>query len=204
MVIIPPSLNVARPSVTGYLGNGGSPLKRGDDRRTLKISAVPDDRHRGAVHRGHLVFQRKRSAGALQQGFRDEKPEAKSKSPVVVAAGLARPGTAGGHVRRTEAIQDLGRKTRPVVADGDTHLLGRPLGEYFDALIGEIDGVLDQIAEAIADRRIARPNRLVPAGGGERHRERDAEVTMRRHRVLDQCRKRYAIERFAGGKFGDL
>ena len=72
-----------------------------------------------------------------------------------------------------------------------------PVGRDLDPLAGEIDGVLDQIAETIEDRRIARADRL----GGDRRRQRDldgdAEIAVRRHHLLDQGGQLHAVERLA-------
>ena len=76
--------------------------------------------------------------------------------------------------------------------------------EDFHPLVREIDRVLNQITETVADRRITRPNRFVRAIRRQRYPERHAKITVRRHGILDQRRERHAIERLAGGKFGDL
>ena len=43
-------------------------------------------------------------------------------------------------------------------------VVGVPRRRDLDPLAGEVDGVLDQIAEAVEDRRIARADRLGGAG----------------------------------------
>ena len=50
----------------------------------------------------------------------------------------------------------------------------------------EIDGVLQDVADAIEDRRIARADRLLAAGDRDADLDRDAEVAVRRDRLLDQ------------------
>ena len=50
----------------------------------------------------------------------------------------------------------------------------------------EVDGVLEQIAETIEDRRIAAADWFGGAARRQRHVDRDAEVAMRRDDLLDQ------------------
>src|ERR1700722_1522732 len=141
------------------------------------------------MQRRHLIFQRKCGAGTLQQSLGNEKTEAKAESAVVlIAARLAQPGPPMGDIGRPDAIQYFRSKTRPVVTDGDAHLGGRPLRQDLHALVGKIDRVLDQIAEAVADSRIARTGRLVRPIGRELDLDSNAEMTMRRDRLLDESR----------------
>ena len=67
--------------------------------------------------------------------------------------------------------------------------------------MGEIDGVLQEVAKAVEDRGIA------PAGGfvgdrpaDERDIDRDAEVAVRRHHLLDQRGELDAVERIAAAR----
>src|SRR5271168_333213 len=104
-------------------------------------------------------------------------------------------------IRRADPVQDLGRKAGAVVADRDTDLVRRPLREDFDPLMREIHRVLDQIAETIADRRVACADRFRRAVGWIGHADLNAEIAVRRRRFFDQGGKRHAVERFAGRQF---
>ena len=95
-----------------------------------------------------------------------------------------------------------GREARPVVADDDGDVVAGPVGGDLDALLREIDRVLQQIAEAVEDRRIARAHRRRT----RRHVDidRDAEVAVRRDHLLDQRRQRHAVERLAARQLVEL
>src|SRR5215475_11425343 len=68
-----------------------------------------------------------------------------------------------------------------------------------------IDGVLEDVADTVKNRRIACADRLLGAGHRDAHLDRDAEVAMRRHRLLDKRRELHAVERTADRReLGDL
>ena len=80
-----------------------------------------------------------------------------------------------------------------------------PLRADHDALAREIDGVFQQIAEPVEDRRIARADRLAAALGRRGDVDGDAEIAVRRHHLLDQRGERHAVERLAARRqFGEL
>ena len=97
-------------------------------------------------------------AGALEQGLGDEEAEAEAAGLAVAAvvAGAA----AGGDIGLADAVDDAGGEARAVVDDGDGDLVGVPVGADLDLALGEIDGVLDEVGEALDDRRIAPADRL--------------------------------------------
>ena len=94
-------------------------------------------------------------AGTLQQGFRDEQAKAQSRAIL----GLGAPIRFGGHIGRADAADHVGRKSGAVVLDHQRDGIGVPSGDDANFRGGEIDGVLDQIAEPIKDR---------PGCGGDR------------------------------------
>ena len=67
-----------------------------------------------------------------------------------------------------------------------------------DHAAGEIDGVFQNVADAIEDGRITRADRLVSEGNRDPYLDRHIETAMRRNGFLDQRRQRHAIERRAG------
>ncbi len=75
---------------------------------------------------------------------------------------------------------------------------------------GEIDGVLDQIAEPVDDARIAPADRLGADPLARLQRDGDAEIAMRRDHLLDQRgqrqprQMRFALRRQAGQALQDL
>src|SRR5262249_40600389 len=75
----------------------------------------------------------------------------------------------------------------------------------FDAALCKIDGVLEQIAEPIEDRRVARAKGLLLGLLRQRNVDGNAEMAMRRDNLLKQRADRQTSERLAvGGKLGEL
>src|SRR5271168_4728339 len=140
-------------------GHGG--LKRGWRQRALEIGAVPAHSDTGAMQRRRLIDQRKLGAGTFQQGLGDEEPETQAEQSVLVAprTTCARPPV--GNIGSADPVNDFRREAGPVVTDGDAHLVRDPLRRDLHPPMGEIDGVLDQVAESVADRRIARARGFV-------------------------------------------
>jgi len=103
-------------------------------------------------------------------------------------------------IRRADAVQDLGRKAGAVVADRDTDLVRRPLREDFNPLMREIHRVLDQIAETIADRRVACADRFRRAVGWIGHADLNAEIAVRRRRLVDGVDQLIGADRFGRGR----
>src|SRR5207245_2308086 len=116
-----------------------------------------------------------RGARALQQGLGDEKPEAEA------AAGLCP--LARRHIGLADAVDDLGREARSVVGDGEGDLLAIPVPADGDGLLGEVDGVLDQVAEPIDDTGAASPDRLRADALARTQPDRDAEIAVRRRHL---------------------
>ena len=98
-----------------------------------------------------------------------------------------------------------GAKPGAVVGNHDLDGLGIPPRVHLHGFAREIDGVFQDVADAIEDRRIAGADRLAGACDRDPDLDRDAEIAMRRHRLLDQRRERHAVERRAGrGELRDL
>src|SRR5437764_308745 len=109
--------------------------------------------HDRATRRRRSVVERERCAGAFQQGLGDEKTQAEPSGIEVHA-----PPALAGDVGLADPVHDLGRKSRAIVGDGDGDVLRAPVGLDIDLFSGEIDRILQQIAETIEDRRIAPPD----------------------------------------------
>src|SRR5215471_586080 len=135
-------------------------LKWGRRERSFKILPVPGHGDGGAVQRRRLIDQRELGPRALQKRLGDKKTEPKPKQRSFVGFRTARSRPAMGDIGRAEAIDHFGRKSRPVVTDGDADFLRRPTGGDLDPVMGEVHRVFDQIAETVADRGIARSSRF--------------------------------------------
>src|SRR5262249_61786234 len=70
-----------------------------------------------------------------------------------------------GDIGLADAVHDLRGKARTVVGDGDRNVLAAPRGGTLDSLVGEIDGVLEQVPEAIEDGGITAADRLSRLAG---------------------------------------
>ena len=131
-----------------------------------------------AALRKSAIFNRQLASRAIEQGLGDKKPEAE-------AGALAR----GLHSLRPVTLSHKARPMRPMTSGGKpgpsslivtVTLSVAPRRRYVDPLVREIDGVLQQVAEAVEDRRIARADRLVVRVLGLIHVDGDAEIAMRR------------------------
>jgi hypothetical protein len=65
-----------------------------------------------------------------------------------------------GDVGIADPVHDLRRKARPIVGDGHRDVVAGPVRGDLDRAACEVDRVLDQIAQAIEDRRVASAHRL--------------------------------------------
>src|SRR5262249_33654858 len=124
--------------------------------------------------RERAVLEVERRARALQQGLGDE--EAEPQAARLALAAL--PATAG-DVGLADPGDDLGGKARTVIGDGDGDVLTAPGGGDLDPLVGEIDGVLEQVSEAVKDRGVAAADRFGRLARRQRDVDRNAEVAMR-------------------------
>ena len=164
-----------------------------------KRLARPHDLHHGAVVGELAVGEGDFGAGPLQQraGDEDAKPE-----PGMLALVGARPPR---QIGLADPLQHVGRDAGAVVGDHDLDGLAVPPRVDLDRVAGEVDGVLQDVADAVEDRGIARADRLAGRRDRDAHLDVDAEIAMRRHRLLDQRRQLHAVERRAGGgELGDL
>src|ERR1700722_14682281 len=167
----------------------------------LEIGTIPAHLHDRAALGELTVLQREPRARALEQRLGDEKAE---PEPGVLVGGALAPAAAGDE-RLAHAVHDIRRKARTVVVDRDPDLVAAPVGLDLHPLAREINRVLDQVAEPVHDRRIARDLRLVAAVLRHCHRDGDAEVAMRRYHLLEQGGQLHALERLAGaGQLAEL
>src|SRR5690606_32987064 len=100
--------------------------------------ARPDDPDQRALARLAGIAEGDTRAGALQQRLGDEQAEAEA------AAASTRP--ASRHIGFADAVENLRRKTRPVVDDRQLDLRLVPCPAQDHGFAGEIDGVLDEVA----------------------------------------------------------
>src|ERR1700733_472821 len=160
-----------------HLRTGDGRLKRGRREGALKIGAIPGHGDCRAMQRRCLIDQRKSCPGAFQERFGDEEPQAQPKHGILVTLRSARSRPPVGDIGRADAVHDLRRKAGTVVSDGDAYSPRRPLRQNLDPPMGEVDRVLDQIAETVADRWIAGADGFVRAVGGKGDANRDAKIS---------------------------
>src|SRR5690606_4443668 len=136
------------------------------------------DLDRGAKALAAGVAEFERGAGALKQRLGDEEPE-----PEAASGGA---GVTLRHIGFADAVQYLRGEARAVVDDRQPHRFRIPAPVQRHRLAREIDAVLDEVAEPVDDARIAPSDRFRPLGPALVEADRDAEIAMRRHHVLDE------------------
>src|SRR5712671_269760 len=159
----------------------------------LETAARPGDLNHGAVIRKGPVGEGNLGAGALEQRAGDEHPETEA---AMIALGFV--DAPARQIRLADTLQYVGRETRAIVGNDDLDGLGVPPRIHFHRRPREIDGVFQDVADAMEDCRIARADRLAGARDRNPDLDRDAEIAIRRHRFLDQRRQWHAVERRAG------
>src|SRR5712691_980765 len=92
------------------------------------------------------VFEVERGARAFEQRLGDEKAKTETGG---FTAGIHAPPLARSHIGFTDAVHDFRRKARSVVADGHRNIVAAPIGRDLDAFQSKIDGVFEQVAEAV-------------------------------------------------------
>src|SRR5215469_380221 len=172
--------------------------------RSFKILPVPGHGDGGAMQRRRLIDQRELGPGALQKGLGYEKTEPEPKQRGFVGLRTARTRPTMGDIGRAEPVDHFGSKAGAIVADDDVNLLSRPAGRDLDSAVGEIHRIFNQVAEAVPNCWIALAGRFTGAVGRKSDNDRNAEIAVRRHRFLDQGRKRHTVERLTRRQFGDL
>src|SRR6516165_1589993 len=186
----------AKGNARQWVNTNGSRREGG---RAFELAAAPvhaDDR---PAVRKRPVLKVERGARALQQGLGDEEPEPQTARLALAA----RPATVG-DIGLADAVHDLRRKAWTVIGDGDGDVLTAPGGGDFDSLVGEIDGVLEQVSQTVKDRGIAAPDRFGRLARRQRDIDRNAEVAMRRNHLFDQRGQLHTVERSAAREFGEL
>src|ERR1043166_2435478 len=135
---------VSRPHGRLNFGNFGS---------FFEIGATPTQFDDGAALGRRAIEARQRAAAALDQGLGDKEPEAEAAG---FRLGRRAPAAAARDVGFAQPAEDFGRKTGTVVGDRDADFLFAPVGGKLDPQAREIDCVLDQIAEPVEHRGVAR------------------------------------------------
>src|SRR3954468_7809515 len=175
--------------------NGGRPVPsapggylagfclRSERHGALEVVAPPVHANdRPAVRKG-AVLEIERRTRALQQRLRNEEAEPEAARLTVDALALL---SAAGDVRLADSVHDLRSKARAIVGDGDGDVLSAPGGRDVDPLAGKVDGVLQQVSQAVEDCGIAAADRLIDVARGQGDVDRHAEVAMGRNHFLDQ------------------
>src|SRR5262249_20414121 len=139
--------------------------------RAFEVAAAPVHADDGPAVRERAVLKVERRARALQQGFGDE--EAQPQAARLAVAALS---ATVGDVGLADPVHDLRGKAWTVIGDGDGDILTVPGGGDLDPLVGEIDGVLEQIPQAVEDGGVAPADRLGRLARRERDVDRNAEV----------------------------
>ena len=86
----------------------------------------------------------------LQQGLGDEEAQAEAGG-FAIRCWTSRRRRTRRDVGLAQRIHDVGRHPRAIVCDGDCDQLGRPGGGDLDAGAGEVDRVLDEVAQTVDD-----------------------------------------------------
>src|SRR5690606_6330601 len=108
---------------------------------------------------------------ALQQRLGDEEAEAEPAGPLILLP--------PGDIRIADTLEDIGRIAVAVVLDDDAHAFRRVADDDGHLLAGMVDGVFQQIAEAVENAGIAVADRLVLALAVFHEIEADAEFAVR-------------------------
>src|SRR5262249_43070439 len=141
--------------------------------RAFEVAATPmhaDDR---PPVRKRAVLEVEPRARALEQGLGDE--EAEPQAARLALAAL--PATAG-DIGLADAVHDLRGKARTLMGDGDGDVLTAPGGGALDPLGGEMEGVLEQVSEAVKDGGVAAADRFGRFARRQRDVDRNAEVAV--------------------------
>ena len=133
-------------------------------------------------------------AGALEQRAGDKHPETEA---AVLALGFVDAAPAR-QIGLADTLQNVGREARAIVGNDDLDGLGVPPRIHLHRRPREIDGVFQDVADAMEDCRITRADRLACARDRNPDLDSDAEIAIRRDRFLDQGRQWHAVERRAG------
>src|SRR5882724_3101249 len=170
----------------------GTALSRwfSSDFTRLESAARPGYVNHGAVIRKGPVAEGNLCAGALKQGSGDEHAEAKAIMLVLRLVGAAPPRQIG----FADAVQHVGCDARSIVGNDDLDGLGVPPRVHLHGRAREIDGVFQDIADTIKDRRIARADRLAGAGDSDPHLDVDTKDAMRGHQFFDQGGQWHPVE----------
>ncbi|BAQ48319.1 hypothetical protein Maq22A_c27440 [Methylobacterium aquaticum] len=161
----------------------GAPRTRVSETFDLPLENVtcPTDPHHRPGRGVDRVGERELCAGPLDQGLGDEQAEAEPRSPV----GAGRRRAAGADIGLAHPQQHLRGEARSVVADLERDPVGAPARLDRHAALGEVDRVVDDVAEPEHHPRVAPAGRL-RAFALRGHVEDDAEGALGRHQLLDE------------------
>src|SRR5882757_3498881 len=137
----------------------------------FKSAAGPHDLDHGAMIRKGPVGERHLGAGALQQRPRDEHAE---PEPAALALRIVR-APPPRQIGLADPLQHIRRDAGSIVGNHDVNGLGIPPGIDLHGGAREVDGVLEDVADAVEDRRVAHACRLAGTGDCDSYLDRDAE-----------------------------
>src|SRR5262245_39588468 len=123
----------------------------------LEIAPLPvHPNDRPAVgKRPVLEIERRPRAFEQRLGNEEAEPETAGFLAARIAVGALTLAPATGDIGLADPLHDLRRKAGAVVGNGDGYLPTAPGGRDLDPLMREVDGVFEQVPEAIENRRIA-------------------------------------------------
>jgi len=136
----------------------------------------PDDRNPG-TRLVAAIFEVQFRPRALEQRLRDEEAEAEATGPIFARTAA--------DIGLTDPLQNVLREALTVVLDHDRHLVAVVTDRHRDFAPGEIESILDQVAQAVEDAGIAQADRLCCAVSLFDEFELDAELAMGGQDLLD-------------------
>ncbi len=115
---------------------------------------------------------------------------------IALSLALVQPFAAARQIGIAQPPQHIRRESGAVVGDGDDDLAAGPGDQHLDLLARELDGVLQQVAEAVHDLRPARQHGIARLRrvGRELDAQRDVRARVRRRRQLHQQAGRQHVE----------
>src|SRR5208337_3870093 len=124
----------------------------------VKPFARPNDLNHSPAEVWGPVYRPDRRPGPLQKCLRNEKAQAHSAFfAVAIAAIAARPAR---HVRLAQVLEDIRMETRPVIDDAQAYPLLIVVCIDGNALMREVDSILNQIAKTMDEPWASRHQRL--------------------------------------------
>ena len=144
-------------------------------------AAMPTDRSVLIVE-DDKSFLHRLSRAMEGRGFTVTPAQSASRRPVAIE--ILTLGSLLGQIGLANSIYDFGGKAWTIIGDSEFDLTCAPHALHLDPLVGELDGILQQVAKAVENRRIAACDRLRQIRCSERHADGHAEMPMRRNHLL--------------------